>query len=163
MIKYSLKMKNNWLGSLKSEINKAAEKAGNYAVAALYKEIIKKTNEGLDWQDRPFAPYSREYLVVRSDNGRGTKVNLQMTSQMIKSVTVSHKEGTLEWVIAPHGTHTGKPYPNTKRASEPITNAMKAYYLATAKEKRIFLKLSKVRLAYLQRYFQKGLKKEIGE
>ena len=125
---------------LRKKLKKQVEKAGNKAVAKLYQLIIVNTNEGIDANNRPFAPYSLDYLAIRAEKGRGSRVNLQMTSSMINSLKINHRKGSLVWYIKPSGT-----------GSDGVSNTLKLYKLQNARKKRIMLQNTK----YLESEFEK--------
>ena len=153
MIEYKFKISKTMVNKLKSGLNKAIEQAGNKAVAQLLQTVILRTNQGKDYENKQMAPYSKDYSKVRHDRGRGSVVNLQMTSQMIQSITISHTVGSMKWTIAAHGSD-----------SSGMSNAMKLHYLATdSKAPRVILKLGKVRLAYLLKHFNEEMKKQIAQ
>ena len=53
-------------------------------------DIIRtKTQKGIDFRDRPFAPYSEGYLKRLQKEGRSTKVDLHYDGGMVGSLTPS--------------------------------------------------------------------------
>ena len=51
-------------------------------------DIIRtKTQKGIDFRDRPFAPYSEGYLKKLQKEGRATKVDLFYSGRMLGSLT----------------------------------------------------------------------------
>ena len=51
-------------------------------------DIIRtKTAKGIDFNDRPFAPYSQGYLNKLNKEGKSTKVDLFYTGRMLGSLT----------------------------------------------------------------------------
>ena len=51
-------------------------------------DIIRtKTQKGIDFRDRPFAPYSQGYLKQLQREGKPTKVDLFYTGRMLGSLT----------------------------------------------------------------------------
>ena len=53
-------------------------------------EIIRtKTKKGIDFRDRPFAPYSQGYLKKLQREGRATKVDLFYSGRMLGALTPS--------------------------------------------------------------------------
>ena len=53
--------------------------------AAVMGHVRDRTNGGLDVKDRPFEPYSEEYLFKLSASGQDTKVDLQLTGGMLNA------------------------------------------------------------------------------
>ena len=66
-------------------IDKGVLQAGFQLVAI----IRKKTKKGIDFRDRPFAPYSEGYLKRLQKEGRSTKVDLHYDGGMVGSLTPS--------------------------------------------------------------------------
>ena len=53
-------------------------------------DIIRtKTQKGIDFRDRPFAPYSEGYLKKLSKEGKSTNVDLFYTGRMLGALTPS--------------------------------------------------------------------------
>jgi hypothetical protein len=53
-------------------------------------DIIRtKTAKGIDFRDRPFAPYSQGYLKQLQREGKSTKVDLFNTGRMLGAITPS--------------------------------------------------------------------------
>ena len=53
-------------------------------------DIIRtKTAKGIDFRDRPFAPYSEQYLKRLQKEGRATKVDLFYSGRMLGALTPS--------------------------------------------------------------------------
>ena len=51
-------------------------------------DIIRtKTQKGIDFRDRPFAPYSEEYLKKLNREGKSTNVDLFYSGRMLGSLT----------------------------------------------------------------------------
>ena len=51
-------------------------------------DIIRtKTQKGIDFRDRPFAPYSQGYLKKLNKEGKSTKVDLFYSGRMLGSLT----------------------------------------------------------------------------
>ena len=66
-------------------IDKGVKKAGFQLV-----DIIRtKTQKGIDFNDRPFAPYSSGYLKKLNKEGKSTKVDLFYSGRMLGSLTPS--------------------------------------------------------------------------
>ena len=74
-------------------------------VATLAPGLIReRTGEGLDVRDRPFKPYSRDYLLAKTSAGRNPGVNLTVTNGLLGSVaavSVVVTEQGFTIVIAP--------------------------------------------------------------
>ena len=64
-------------------IDKGVLQAGFQLVAI----IRKKTEKGIDFRDRPFAPYSEGYLKKLQREGKPTKVDLFYSGRMLGSLT----------------------------------------------------------------------------
>tara|TARA_R100000541_G_scaffold6174_1_gene13675 strand:- start:136 stop:618 length:483 start_codon:yes stop_codon:yes gene_type:complete len=55
-------------------------------------DIIRtKTAKGIDFRDRPFAPYSQGYLKKLNKEGKSTKVDLFYSGRMLGALTPSGK------------------------------------------------------------------------
>src|SRR5210317_966180 len=55
-------------------------------------DIIRtKTAKGIDFNDRPFAPYSQGYLKQLQKEGKPTKVDLFNSSRMLGAITPSNR------------------------------------------------------------------------
>jgi hypothetical protein len=66
-------------------IDKGVKQAGFQLV-----DIIRtKTQKGIDFNDRPFAPYSSGYLKKLNKEGKSTKVDLFYSGRMLGSLTPS--------------------------------------------------------------------------
>jgi len=53
-------------------------------------DIIRtKTQKGIDFRDRPFAPYSQGYLKKLNKEGKSTNIDLFYTGRMLGSLTPS--------------------------------------------------------------------------
>jgi len=66
-------------------IDKGVKQAGFQLV-----DIIRtKTQKGIDFRDRPFAPYSEGYLKKLSKEGKSTNVDLFYTGRMLGALTPS--------------------------------------------------------------------------
>ena len=66
-------------------IDKGVKQAGFQLVAI----IREKTKKGIDFRDRPFAPYSDGYLKRLQKEGRSTKVDLHYDGGMVGALTPS--------------------------------------------------------------------------
>ena len=66
-------------------IDKGVKQAGFQLV-----DIIRtKTQKGVDFRDRPFAPYSQGYLKKLNREGKSTKVDLFYSGRMLGALTPS--------------------------------------------------------------------------
>ena len=66
-------------------IDKGVKQAGFQLV-----DIIRtKTQKGIDFRDRPFAPYSQGYLKKLNREGKSTKVDLFYSGRMLGALTPS--------------------------------------------------------------------------
>ncbi|BAQ91078.1 Phage virion morphogenesis family like protein [uncultured Mediterranean phage uvMED] len=66
-------------------IDKGVKQAGFQLV-----DIIRtKTQKGIDFRDRPFAPYSQGYLKKLNREGKSTNVDLFYTGRMLGALTPS--------------------------------------------------------------------------
>ena len=66
-------------------IDKGLKQAGFQLV-----DIIRtKTQKGIDFNDRPFAPYSSGYLKKLNKEGKSTRVDLFYSGRMLGSLTPS--------------------------------------------------------------------------
>jgi len=142
VIKFNIKVQPRFVKALKPRIREAVEAAGTYAVTQLYQQIMKRWADGLDAENKPLAPYSKQYLDYRLKNGRSKKPNMIFTGSLHQSVVVEHVNGHLTWRILAQGFD-----------SNGVSNSAKLHWLATAKKKRETVTLSKVRLAYLVRKY----------
>ena len=71
--------------ALERAIDKGVKQAGYQLVAI----IRKKTKKGIDFRDRPFAPYSEGYLKHLNKIGYSTNVDLHYSGNMVGSLTPS--------------------------------------------------------------------------
>ncbi len=66
-------------------IDKGVKQAGFQLV-----DIIRtKTQKGIDFNDRPFAPYSQSYLKKLNKEGKSTRVDLFYSGRMLGALTPS--------------------------------------------------------------------------
>ena len=68
-----------------SMLNNAMKKL----VADVMLEIIRLTNKGMNAYNKPFLPYSKSYQAERVKSGRNAKPNMQWTSSMLHSLSVT--------------------------------------------------------------------------
>lgn len=123
----------------------------NTASDLLYK-IVKATNNGKDAYNKPFLPYSKGYLNKRLKSGLGTVPNLQLTSDMIKSLTV-REESKTKVVIEVQGM-----------GSEGLTNNQKLFYIQNdPKAPRIMLASSPYYKKYVQNRLNYHIKKQLNK
>ena len=52
-------------------------------------EVVRSTNMGLNYKGDPFLPYSAGYTAKRVAEGRSIKPNMQYTSSMLSSLTIT--------------------------------------------------------------------------
>jgi len=123
MIKLDVEIKNSYSIVAKNQIIDDAffmqfidDALANTASDLLYK-IVKATNAGKDAFNKPFLPYSSGYIKTRLKKGLGTFPNLQLTSDMIKSLTITKKSNVM-YLIEVQGM-----------GSEGISNNQKLYYV----------------------------------
>jgi hypothetical protein len=50
--------------------------------------VIRRTLAGRDERDAPFQPYSRGYAAVKTALGASPAVNLQLSGEMLRAITV---------------------------------------------------------------------------
>jgi hypothetical protein len=75
----------NFQSLLSRVIDKGVKQAGFQLV-----DIIKtKTKKGIDFNDRPFAPYSQGYLKKLNKEGKSTNVDLFYSGRMLGALTPS--------------------------------------------------------------------------
>lgn len=70
-----------------SGLNRSIEKGVKQAGFQLLDIIRTKTQKGVDYRDRRFAPYSSGYLKQLSSEGKSTAVDLFYTGRMLGSLT----------------------------------------------------------------------------
>ena len=73
--------------SLQSKLPRIIDKGVKQAGFQLLDIIRTKTQKGIDFNDRPFAPYSQGYLKKLNKEGKSTKVDLFYTGRMLGSLT----------------------------------------------------------------------------
>lgn len=115
----------------------------------LYK-IVKATNNSKDAHNKSFKPYSKGYTKKRSKKGLGTAPNLQLTSEMIKSLTIVRKSN-VKYIIQVQGMGSGG-----------ITNNQKLFYIQNNRTApRVMLESSKYYKKYCENRFNFHLKKKL--
>jgi hypothetical protein len=72
-----------------SVLSKVIDKGVKQAGFQLIDIIRTKTQKGIDFRDRPFAPYSQGYLKKLNREGKSTNVDLFYTGRMLGSLTPS--------------------------------------------------------------------------
>ena len=72
---------------LQSRLPRLIDKGVKQAGFQLLDIIRTKTQKGIDFRDRPFAPYSQGYLKQLQREGKPTKVDLFYTGRMLGSLT----------------------------------------------------------------------------
>jgi len=72
-----------------SVLSKVIDKGVKQAGFQLVDRIRTKTQKGIDFNDRPFAPYSEGYLKKLSKEGKSTNVDLFYTGRMLGALTPS--------------------------------------------------------------------------
>ena len=70
-----------------SVLPKVIDKGLKQAGFQLLDIIRTKTQKGIDFRDRPFAPYSEEYLKKLNREGKSTNVDLFYSGRMLGSLT----------------------------------------------------------------------------
>jgi len=86
-IKTNSKQVNNKFKNLSSALPRIIDKAVKQAGFQLLDVIRTKTQKGVDYRDRRFAPYSQGYLKQLSSEGKSTAVDLFYTGRMLGSLT----------------------------------------------------------------------------
>ena len=82
----SQKVSNN-LKKFQSVLPRVIDKGLKQAGFQLLDIIRTKTAKGIDFRDRPFAPYSQGYLKKLNKEGKSTKVDLFYSGRMLGSLT----------------------------------------------------------------------------
>ena len=72
---------------LQSKLPRIIDKGVKQAGFQLLDIIRTKTQKGIDFNDRPFAPYSEGYLKKLNKEGKKTAVDLFYTGRMLGSLT----------------------------------------------------------------------------
>ena len=76
---------------LESKFPRIIDKGVLQAGFQLLDIIRTKTAKGIDFNDRPFAPYSQGYLKQLQKEGKPTKVDLFNTGRMLGALTPSNR------------------------------------------------------------------------
>ena len=79
---------------LQSKLPRIIDKGVKQAGFQLVDRIRTKTQKGIDFNDRPFAPYSEGYLKRLNREGKKTAVDLFYTGRMLGSLTPSSVKKT---------------------------------------------------------------------
>ena len=82
----SRKVSNN-LKKFQSVLPRVIDKGLKQAGFQLLDIIRTKTAKGIDFRDRPFAPYSQGYLKKLNKEGKSTKIDLFYSGRMLGSLT----------------------------------------------------------------------------
>lgn len=77
------------VNKFESALERAIDKGVKQAGFQLLEIIRTKTKKGIDFRDRPFAPYSEGYLKHLNKIGYPTKVDLHYSGDMMGSLTPS--------------------------------------------------------------------------
>ncbi|QGZ18152.1 virion morphogenesis family like protein [Pelagibacter phage HTVC111P] len=72
-----------------SVLSRVVDKGVKQAGFQLVDIIRTKTQKGIDFRDRPFAPYSQGYLKKLNREGKSTNVDLFYTGRMLGALTPS--------------------------------------------------------------------------
>ena len=72
-----------------SVLSRVIDKGVKQAGFQLVDRIRTKTQKGIDFNDRPFAPYSSGYLKKLNKEGKSTNVDLFYSGRMLGSLTPS--------------------------------------------------------------------------
>ena len=72
-----------------SVLSRVIDKGVKQAGFQLVDRIRTKTQKGIDFRDRPFAPYSSGYLKKLNKEGKSTNVDLFYSGRMLGSLTPS--------------------------------------------------------------------------
>ena len=72
-----------------SVLSRVIDKGVKQAGLQLVDRIRTKTQKGIDFNDRPFAPYSSGYLKKLNREGKSTNVDLFYSGRMLGSLTPS--------------------------------------------------------------------------
>ena len=88
-LKDNSKQVSNKFKSYQSALSRAIDKGVKQAGFQLVDRIRTKTQKGIDFNDRPFAPYSSGYLKKLNKEGKSTNVDLFYSGRMLGSLTPS--------------------------------------------------------------------------
>ena len=81
------KQLNQKFKKFQSVLPKIIDKGLKQAGFQLLDIVRTKTQKGIDFRDRPFAPYSEGYLKKLNKEGKSTKVDLFYSGRMLGSLT----------------------------------------------------------------------------
>jgi hypothetical protein len=88
-IKSNSKQVSQKFKKFQSVLSRVIDKGVKQAGFQLVDIIRTKTQKGIDFRDRPFAPYSEGYLKKLSKEGKSTNVDLFYTGRMLGALTPS--------------------------------------------------------------------------
>jgi hypothetical protein len=86
-IKTNSKQVSQKFKKFQSVLSRVIDKGVKQAGFQLVDIIRTKTQKGIDFRDRPFAPYSQGYLKKLNREGKSTKVDLFYSGRMLGSLT----------------------------------------------------------------------------
>jgi hypothetical protein len=86
-IKTNSKQVSQKLKKFQSVLSRVVDKGVKQAGFQLLDIIRTKTKKGIDFRDRPFAPYSQGYLKKLNKEGKSTNVDLFYSGRMLGSLT----------------------------------------------------------------------------
>jgi hypothetical protein len=86
-IKTNSKQVSQKFKKFQSVLSRVIDKGVKQAGFQLVDIIRTKTQKGIDFKDRPFAPYSQGYLKKLNREGKSTKVDLFYSGRMLGSLT----------------------------------------------------------------------------
>ena len=86
-IKTNSKQVSQKFKKFQSVLSRVIDKGVKQAGFQLVDIIRTKTQKGIDFRDRPFAPYSQGYLKKLNKEGKSTKVDLFYSGRMLGSLT----------------------------------------------------------------------------
>jgi hypothetical protein len=88
-IKSNQKQVSQKFKKFQSVLSRVIDKGVKQAGFQLVDIIRTKTQKGIDFRDRPFAPYSQGYLKKLNREGKSTNVDLFYTGRMLGALTPS--------------------------------------------------------------------------
>ena len=88
-IKTNSKQVSQKFKKFQSVLSRVIDKGVKQAGFQLVDIIRTKTQKGIDFRDRPFAPYSQGYLKKLNREGKSTKVDLFYSGRMLGALTPS--------------------------------------------------------------------------
>jgi len=86
-IKTNSKQVSQKFKKFQSVLSRVIDKGVKQAGFQLVDIVRTKTQKGIDFRDRPFAPYSQGYLKKLNREGKSTKVDLFYSGRMLGSLT----------------------------------------------------------------------------